>query len=470
MGADILGSGIGLITSPISTRLLTLDQYGAGPLLGTLWSIAAIFLFAGMDWAFPFFRANHPDRRSIAVTATFVAVISATVTCAAFSVIALTTDFVRQFAGVNTIELLPYLAGLLPSALVAWLLYLLRYSNQALSFARVSLLGRTLGALIALPAMALAIQEDRLLVGWWVASALSVVSVLWALRELSASNEPIYARSAFSPALARSMLRYGAALIPGGAIYGLVTLTDRFLIGMYLNPAEAGLYSLAWSLASITMLLKVWFARAWDPMLVEWVATKDMRIIQPNLVRAVSHIVVIMAPIPVLAAIWGTLVVEVLYPPAFRPVADLFPLLAVAGVISTLSLVAVATTMIGNTPRFHFPVYAGAFVLNALVGILFIPQIGLLGAVLGLVAAEAWILVSWILIGRFFLGNLRLAWSTALTITALAAIISAFYRPGQLLPNSILIESLGASIVLGGAWAWGWIVLRRSTRTLLSAG
>ena len=66
---DVFAKLIGLITSPITTRLLTLTQYGAGPLLAAIWSPISLFLYFGMDWAMPYFLAKkeYKDNKNLIV-------------------------------------------------------------------------------------------------------------------------------------------------------------------------------------------------------------------------------------------------------------------------------------------------------------------------------------------------------------------------------------------------------------------
>jgi len=470
MVADILGSGVWLITSPITTRLLTPEQYGAAPLLMALWSVVALCQYGGMDWAFPFFCANRPEERvSVTVTATFIATSSALITFLLFSAVALLLPAVRDYAGVSIWEMLAFLAGLLPMVIVSWYLYILRFNHQVLAFARVSVLSRTLGALVALPAMALATQEHRLAVGWWIIAMVSLGGGWWALYELRSASEHIYDWSVFSQSLARSMFRYGMVLVPGGALYVLVTVTDRVLIGVFLGPAEVGVYWLAVSLASSAILAKVWFARAWDPLLVEWIGTRNPAIYIPNLQRTIVYITILLAPIPVVATIWGKPIVDLLYPASFSQMAQLLPLLIMVGVVSTLSLVAVATVMIANTPRYHFPNYLVAFLINAVTGIFLIPRVGLWGAVVGMLVAEVWILIAWIALGRFILANLRLSWGPVLTVITLAATISSLYQPSVFFPNSVMVERVIVTGVLAAIWTIGWRIIHRAPETIPAA-
>ena len=71
---DLIARLISLVTSPITTRLLTLGQYGAGPLLYSFWTPISLFQFGGMDSAYPFFKAKLNDSeedKKLLATATF---------------------------------------------------------------------------------------------------------------------------------------------------------------------------------------------------------------------------------------------------------------------------------------------------------------------------------------------------------------------------------------------------------------
>ena len=128
---DFAGLAIGLVTSPITTRLLTIDQYGSLPLLAAVWSIVTIFQFVGMDAAFVLCQARGEyDRRIVSVTTTLVATTSVAIVWVLFAVISLGGPWLAAYAAVSRFELLAFVLGLLPTALVAWQLQLLRYDHQ----------------------------------------------------------------------------------------------------------------------------------------------------------------------------------------------------------------------------------------------------------------------------------------------------------------------------------------------------
>ncbi len=459
--ADVLGAGIGLITSPISTRLLTQEQYGALPLLSAVWAVIALIQYAGMDWAFPFFRSHRQhDSKKVLVIATMLASIGGLLIWGLFLAANLLTPWLRDYAEVSTLELGLFLLGILPGTLLNWYLYILRYENQAMAFARISLLGRTLSTVLALPAMALAPQDYRLIVGLGIGSFVSLIALAWAFRELRILNLFVYDKNAWSSDLAKKMLLYGLMLVPGGMVYSITTVIDRLLVGWFIGPQGNAILALTAAVGGAALLIKLWFARAWDPKMVEWLKSGDPRIYLPRLQLGIEVLLLGMLPLPLLAMIWIEPVIHWLYPVEYSPVAPMIPALIASGVISTFSLVAVATVLIANTARWHLPIYVIALLINTAVAILVIPVYGVFGAILGILLGEGFILVAWIFVGTRVYGNLNLRWRYCLILLSAAALLSCIYSPGTLFPSAPTAERLSLSVVVVLAWVIGWKVFQ----------
>ncbi len=469
--ADILGAGIGLITSPISTRLLTQEQYGALPLLSAVWAVVALVQYFGMDWAFPYFRsqAGH-DSTKVLASATILASLGGIAVWGLFFAVNMLNPWLREYAEISSLELGLFLLGILPGTLLNWYLYILRYENQAMAFARISLIGRTLATATALPVMAMVPQEWRLVAALGIGSSVSLIAVGWALRELRNLNLSVYDRAAWSLDLSGTMLRYGLLLVPGGMVYSMTTVVDRLLVGWFLGPQGNAILALTLAIGGTALLLKLWFARAWDPKMIEWLRSRDPEIFMPRLQFGVSGLLLVMLPLPVLAALWIKPLVYLIYPPQYNSIVSLIPALISSGVISTFSLIAVATVLIANTARWHLPIYGAALILNAVLGILIIPSYGVFGAVLGTLAAEAFILVAWILLGVKVYRNLTLQWWPCLLLLSVVSAFSCFYFPGMFMPNAPTLERLALSALVVLAWKAGWHALQpvRTWRKLLS--
>lgn len=451
--ADVLGAGIGLIVSPISTRLLTTEQYGVIPLLGAVWAVVAVVQYGGMDWAFPFFRSKAQNSKvQVLASATILASLGVVFVWTLFVILNMYTPFISKFAGANNFELRLFLISILPASLLNWYLYILRYENKAIAFARISLLGRTLSMLLALPAMAYVDQEIRLAVFFGVSGIVSCFAVVWALFELRSIGLYVYKRNFWLNSLAKQMLNYGLLLVPGGIIYSMTTIVDRLFIGAYLGPSGTAILAVALAVGTASLMLKQWFARAWDPKMIEWLRSENEQIYLPRLQLGIQLLIFGLVPLPIIILIWIEPIINVLYPPQYASVSFLIPPLIAAGVISTFSLVGVATVIIADTVKWHTPIYSIALLVNAVACIFFIPIFGVFGAVLGTLLSEIFILLSWICIGRIIYLNLKLNWAICLLVLGFVVFIVVFASHGKIFLGVTIQERITLSCLFGSAW------------------
>jgi O-antigen/teichoic acid export membrane protein len=194
---------------------------------------------------------------------------------------------------------------------------------------------------------------------------------------------------------------------------------------------------------------------------VEWLSTKDPKVYLPKLQATAIAISIIFCLITCLACIWGKWVVGILYPPYYLPVAKLVPIIALTGTFSTLSLVAVASVIIVNSPVYHLPIYSLALLTNCTVGIILIPKMGATGAVIGTCAAELLIIVAWILIGTMFLKNLTLNWLLPIILVAASTLFIIIYPISQISQELwvCFVVTLGLVMIAAGLFwrsqIWG---------------
>jgi O-antigen/teichoic acid export membrane protein len=450
-GADLMGSAIGLVLSPLFTRLFTPEQYGAQAAISAIWSFLMLAQFGGMDSAYPVFRSRTGDlavRRRLLVSASFVAVGSALVVSGGFSVVLIATDWVTAYAGVSRREALTYAMTLAPGAVMAWFLYLLRYERRAMAFARVSLVGRMMASLVLVPVLMLTSVEDRLWASFATVAFATGVAALLGWSELSRAELGPFSRPEFERSQALAMWRFGIVLIPGYAVYAGTAVLDRLLVTWISGPAETALLALALRLGMVASMLKSWFALVWDPQLIDWVATMPHAALLARLQDAIGWISRGAFLVVCLAALWSQPVVDMLYPESYAPVASMLPWVAVGLGASTLSLVGVATTTLARTPRLHLPVYFVGFLVTLALGLWLVPKGGALGAVAAVAGGEATILLAWTTIGHWWLGNLPLRWWPALSLLILGALVAGIYRPGIVLPTWPLVEQVAATFVV----------------------
>lgn len=462
---DVAGLGIGLITSPITTRLLTIEQYGTLPLLGAVWSVFTIVQFAGMDTAYLFYRARGThDNGVLVATSTLVASATAVLVWVLFCAASLTTPWLSDYAGVSRVELVAFLVSILPNSLVAWHLQLLRLMHQAVAFAKITLIGRIAAAVVAIPVMYFLPQEDRLTGSILTHAILALLSYVLAVRLVRTCGvDPHSLRNYLRP-LVRPMIALGTAFIPGALIYALFAVVDRLILGWYSSNSEVAVFALASSVAGVALILKSAFSRTWDPHTVTWIGTRDERIYLPRLQAAADFIAPLVTITTALALAWGDTIFELIFPTAYGGSGRVLPVLVLAGTLATLSLVANLAELISGRARYRLPIYSIGLAVNIAVCVSFVPRYGAYGAAMGALAGEIAILLLWIVLGSWLLKNLRLDWTVALLCVGGSAALLA-YRPGSLIPGNALIEQFLITALCALAT---WILGLRAMRTFSS--
>jgi O-antigen/teichoic acid export membrane protein len=452
--ADLTGMAIILLLSPMTTRLLTPQQYGVISLLQAVWMMIAIVQYGCMDFSFPIFlaRSSRHKRRQqrVLVSATLVASISAIGLCTLFVVAGHFSDWLKQYAEVSHSEFLIFSIGLIPLSIVQWYMVLFRYLHNAAAYAIASLVIRVGTLVLALPLMFFVTQEHRLEMRFAGALVAGLACMIWSIKRFTDKYRSPYSRERFSPPLAWAMFRFGIVMVPGAYIYALSTLFDRLIVQWHFGADQVAILSLSLSLAASVLALKSWFALVWDPYQLQLISTGDKQHYQRRLQHAIYALLLVFMPLAALISVWSERLVNLLYPEYYLPAARLLPLLVLNGAISTLSLVAVATILVAGTPRYHPWIYGTGLLINCAVGITLVPRIGALGAVIGTLAAEIVILIGWIFLGRVWLNNLPLRWGPALLAAAGTSAFIAFYEPGMLLGRFgfVLGEQLAISLIL----------------------
>jgi O-antigen/teichoic acid export membrane protein len=453
--SDIVARIVTVAMTPILTRLLTPGQYAAPALALAAWDFISAAQFAGMDSAYPFFRAQTSDdeqRRRIVATASIVATLGLLALWVLFTAFGLALPVITEFTGTTRTEFALFALGLVPAALTYWYLYVVRFMHRADVFARITVVARVMTTVLAVPVVALVAPDDRLLALFGAMSLLQIAGTAYAYRELAVIGVRPYARSLWERGLAKRLVRYGSVLVPPALVYGISAVLDRSLVAALSSHEEVALLAIAITLAGIATMLKRWLLLVWEPNVVEWIAAKRPDVYVPRLQVAVSALSVVFALLTALAAIWSEPVLVWVYPPYYTAAAPLIPVILLGLTFSVLGVVGNATALIGQRPGLYAPTFLIALAANFGLAVILIPSEGALGAVLGTALGEAVILGSWIVVGRLILRNLPLRWLAAAPPIAVACAFQ-LYDAGMLLPDAVALERVLMSAVAVGAAA-----------------
>jgi O-antigen/teichoic acid export membrane protein len=223
-------------------------------------------------------------------------------------------------------------------------------------------------------------------------------------------------------------------------------------------------FVLAGNVAGVALILKAAFSRTWDPHTVTWIGTRDERVYLPRLQAAADYIAPLVAISTLLAIAWGDTIFELIFPTAYGGAGRILPVLVLGGTLATLSLVANLAELISGRAKYRLSIYSIGLAVNIAVCLVLVPRYGAYAAAMGALAGEIAILLLWIGLGSWLLGNLRLDWKLPLSCVGASVALLA-YRPGNLIPGNALIEQLLITALCVVAM---WLLALRALKTFRS--
>lgn len=456
-GVDIFAAVLGLVASPIMTRLLSVEQYGAISYMAAVWAPFLVARYAGIDYSFVFFKARKGiDQDVLIVTCSRVVGVSVIIVIGIFLGFVWISDLFENHQVVGKYELLIFALGLLPIALVDWLLLILRFAHKATIYAKIAIVQKVVVLAAVLPAMYMVEQELRIMVYFIVVVVSSVTALFYALSLMSKVGLRPFSWHFRHSGMLRELLSYGVCLVPGGILYSLISVADKLLVGVLVGVKEVAILALAITLSAPIAMLNKWVSLVLNPLITDWIRELDQDEYSLNLNQVLTCLVVIFLPAVVFMTIWAKPVVVLLYTEDYYESARLIPVISLAGVLAALTFVAISTVFISQKKTITLKVNIIALLANVGLSLYLIPLYGPVGAAWGTVLAEFMILLAWAYLGTFFYKNLILDWKSVL-LAILAVFLFVLYGSRYFSADIGLIERAAVSfigILLAAAYAW----------------
>jgi O-antigen/teichoic acid export membrane protein len=279
--------------------------------------------------------------------------------------------------------------------------------------------------------LALGVGASLVLLGWGAAGPVVGLAVAFALPILLLGGYRPWVQVSLrdrDPALARSLLAYGAPLALTAALGFVVSSSDRFLLAGLVGTAEAGRYAVGYDFAQFTlgMLMTVVNLAAY-PIAVRALEEHGVEAAREQLRRNAQLLLAVSAPAAAGMAVLAANVTGVLLGEAFRDAAaGIVPWIALAALVAgAKSFYVDLGFQLGRRTVGQVWVMAGAAVVNLSLNLWWIPRWGLMGAVYATVVAYLVALVAgWWLARRVFplpappLAAVRVLAATAVMVLA----------------------------------------------------
>ena len=419
----------GLITFPLLTRVLSLEQYGTLSFIGATLSFAVAFGKTGVQHSVVRLHApvaagksefNLQQLYSTTVFGMGSSAVVAGVLLIGFAILAPQSLIARQ--GVR-----------LPLALVSILVViqvidsgvanLLRASERSALLMKYQVAKKYMGIGLIVAALLLV---SRSLTAFYVASIVAEGTALAVLLSHAFRGRDLIRPGYFSKPLYLQVVSYGIPMMIGYEMSGVIlSMGDRYVIKAMIGDAQLGLYSAAYNMSQyIGSAIIYSFSSAMMPVYMRMASQEGREKASEFTSKSLGHYLLLVTPVIAGVSSVGPYLLTTLASDKFVAAGVVLPWVIGGMALDGLSNFLGAGLYIDRHPRLLMGLTTGSAVLNVGLNIILIPRFGIAGAAAATFIAYILICIASAIAGNRFL-PVRMPWATFLR--AAVASIAMYY-------------------------------------------
>ena len=195
----------------------------------------------------------------------------------------------------------------------------------------------------------------------------------------------------FSKPILKSLLHFGLPMVPGAIAGWALTVSDRYLLNLYVSPAEVGLYDIAYKFGMIiSMVLVMPFRTAWLPFVF---AIKNDENADKIYSVTLTYFFLAATLIYLLVSLFAKEIIILVSTPAYLPGAKAIPLVALAYIFYGVYYIVDIGVLLKVKTIYYTIIASIGAVVNIGLNIILIPKIGMMAAAINTAIAYFLILV-----------------------------------------------------------------------------
>lgn len=208
------------------------------------------------------------------------------------------------------------------------------------------------------------------LVGWKCIIVLLKLGRIWSQIGLSLPSF-----SALGP-----YVSFGFPLVFSNLFYFLVNYGDRYLINAFLSVRDVGIYSVAYAIGSLPIILMAPIDYVLYPTIAGSWNRGGIEEVRKYIEQSLKLALLIIIPVAFGITVLSAPIISLLSTREFLPARSAVPMIAFAFLIYGIGVVGERVLLLANRPRLITLLYGGLASLNILLNLILIPRIGILGA------------------------------------------------------------------------------------------
>lgn len=378
----IIGSGtlismiIGLLTTPIITRIVSPEEFGQLSIFIMYAGIAVMVLCLGLDQSlvrYYYIEDNIEYKRTLLFKCVFLPIVITIGLGLLFFLLVLGN--VIEF-GYKPVVVMLLCLHILSQLIYRFSLLLIRLEYKSKQFAALNILSKVSYMGIAVPLIFFLKGNFFfiLVVSTFISGFLClIISILtqyriWNFRLIGKSHSVVKFKE---------LIKYGSPFIISMGVTQLFQAVDKISLSYYCTYAEVGIYASAMSLVSIFGIIQSTFNSLWAPMAVEhYENDKDDRLFYQT---GNQYITIIMFAMGFSLTLMKD-IFSILLGSNFREAANILPFLIFIPIMYTISETTVSGIVFMKKSKIQIIIGAISFIVNLIGNLILVPVVGSKGA------------------------------------------------------------------------------------------
>lgn len=382
MGAAL----IGFITIPITTWLVTPEQYGLTTMFSLVQILILSFIYLGIDQAYV--REYHSykgDKSNLLLNAMLIPM---TITGV---VMLITAIFIKDISvylfGEINYNLMFWLIIWMPFAIIErFLLLNIRMQEKGLYYSAFNILVKFL---IMILTLGLLLMYSRtyisiILATLWGQILADLIILILSWKSINFKGFKL------DKNLLVIMSRFGLPLLPAILITWVFNSTDRIALDLFCTLTDIGVYFAAMKIVAALNMIQTIFATFWTPMAYRWHIERVDKI---QFTRVSYGVFVVMGILFIGILLFKEVFVWILSP-EYAQAQYILPFLLFNPIMYTVSETTVLGINFARKTHLTILISVIAAITNILINIILVPYIGSIGAAIG--TGFAYIVFFWV--------------------------------------------------------------------------
>jgi O-antigen/teichoic acid export membrane protein len=261
--ADLISKGVAAIMFPIFTHYLTVEDFGVLSLITILSALATMLVECGINNAIQilYFESRFQGNRKPLVTTGILvqAIWGIAITTLFISIVFPFQNILSTRYQIRWNWFLLSMFIVVPNLLIRYCLNITRLHYKPLLFGIISLFSNLLWMFLAVYLM----QKEWGISGYFVAN----LSLLLLILPFAIGSIKRDIGGGVSKGLAREIFKLGFPFIFSNVAFWLFGSIDRWMLAEFANTREVGLYSVAYKISIVVVMINSAFGQAWSPIL-----------------------------------------------------------------------------------------------------------------------------------------------------------------------------------------------------------